>query len=118
MANAAKGEVTIAAGGETYRLAFTTNAMCEVEGATGKSINTTLAEMSNPEKVGIRDLRLLLWASLIEHHPDITIRDAGRICDELGAQAVGDVIGRVVEIAFPPADPDAGKPKASRKSTG
>lgn len=118
MANAAKGEVTITAGGETYRLAFTTNAMCEVEDATGKSINAVLAEMSNPERVGIRELRLLLWASLTEHHPDITIRDAGRICDEIGAGGVGDLIGRAVEQAFPPAEPTAGKPKASRKSTG
>jgi len=114
MANAVKGEVTLEAGGETYRLSYTTNAMCELEDATGEPLGKIVERLSddaNPP--GIKTLRLLLWGALIEHQEDITVKQAGGICDAIGMAAVGDVIGKALQAAFPDATP-SGKTQASK----
>jgi hypothetical protein len=115
MANAQKGEVALEAGGETYRLQFTTNAMCELEEATGQSINLIIADLSDIDNPpGIRTMRVLLWAALTEHHSTLNLKDAGRICDEIGIAGVGEVIGKAFQAAFPDGDDDAGKKEASK----
>lgn len=115
MANAQKGEVTLEAGGETYRLQFTTNAMCELEDATGKTINEVVAELSDADNPpGMKTMRVLLWAAMVEHREGVTIRDAGVICDEIGVGNVGELIGDAFQAAFPDGDGSAGKKKASK----
>ena len=114
MANAVKGEVTLEAGGETYRLAYTTNAMCELEDATGEPLGKIVEQLgddANPP--GVKTLRLLLWGALIEHQEDMTIKQTGRICDDIGMSAVGDVIGKALQAAFPDAA-SSGKTQASK----
>ena len=115
MANRERGTVTIAAGGKDYLLQFTTNAMCELEDATGKSITAVVAELSdeaNPP--GMKLLRTLLWAGLTEHQAGIDIKDAGAICDDIGMDKLGGVIGDALQAAFPEQDGKSGKAKASK----
>lgn len=115
MANPHKGEVTLQAGGETYRLRFTTNAMCELEDATGKTISEIVADLSDEKTPpGLRTMRVLLWAALIEHQEGTTVKDAGKICDEVGMASIGALIGKAIQQAFPDVDEDAGKTKASK----
>jgi hypothetical protein len=118
MANVHKGEVTMEAGGETYRLAYTTNAMCELEDATGESLGKIVDRLNDPANPpGVKTLRLLLWAALIEHQEDMTVKGAGGICDLIGMASVGEVIGKALQAAFP--DASAGKQTASKlKSAG
>ncbi|WP_439150831.1 GTA-gp10 family protein [Sulfitobacter sp.] len=118
MANAQKGEITLEAGGETYRLAYTTNAMCELEDATGEALGKIVDKLNDPSNPpGVKTLRLLLWAALIEHQEEMTVKQAGGICDEIGMARVGEVIGEALTAAFP--ESSGGKPKASKqKSAG
>lgn len=123
MANAQKGEVTLQAGGETYRLAYTTNAMCELEDAAGEPLGRIVDKLSDKENPpGLSTLRLLLWAALIEHQEDMTVKGAGRICDEIGMDVVGGVISQTLAAAFPEAteatEAASGKLRASKKSAG
>ncbi|MBQ2263266.1 MAG: hypothetical protein II336_18130 [Loktanella sp.] len=118
MANAQRGEVSLQAGGETYRLAFTTNSICELEDAVGVSITVFNKRfLVKPEEVKLFDLRLLLWGAMLEHHDGATIKDAGRLIDNVGfAQAAQDAM-KALELYFP--DPvegksAAGKPKVSK----
>lgn len=117
MANPHRGEVTLEAGGATYRLAYTTNAMCELEDATGEPLARIVDRLNDPANPpGVKTLRLLLWAALIEHQDGMTVKDAGGICDAIGMTEVGDVIGRALAAAFP--EPTAsGKPKASKTAS-
>lgn len=116
MANAQKGEVTLEAGGETYRLQYTTNAMCELEDAAGKTINDLVAELgdeANPP--GIKSMRVLLWAALVEHQEAITVKETGKIIDAIGIASVGSLIGESFKAAFPDGDEGEGKSKASKE---
>jgi hypothetical protein len=113
MANTQRGHVTLEADGETYRLAFTTNAMCELEDAAGQPLGRIVESLNDPDNPpGMKTLRLLLWAALIEHHDGLTVKDAGGICDAIGMAKVGDVIGQALSAAFP--DSRAGKRTASK----
>lgn len=119
MANAQRGEVSLRAGGGTYRLAYTTNAMCELEDATGEPLGRIVDRLNDPANPpGVKTLRLLLWAALIEHQDGLTVKDAGGICDAIGMAEVGDLIGQALGAAFPDSTGAAEKPKASKKSAG
>lgn len=67
---------TIEAGGKSYRLAFTTNALCQLE---DKVDGVTLANMA-VQKVN-NFLRYMFWAALISYRPKTTLADAGNIAD-------------------------------------
>ena len=68
------------ADGESYRLRYDFNAICEYEGATGRSI----ANLTDGA-FGARDIRALLWAGLLHEHPRMTLQKAGALMpiDEL-----------------------------------
>jgi hypothetical protein len=67
---------TIEAGGKNYRLAYTTNALCQLE---DKVDGTALAGMA-VKKVN-SFLRYMFWAALLQHQPETTLETAGDIAD-------------------------------------
>ena len=79
--------VTTEVAGETYRLQLSMNAMCEVEallsvGGKRVSFNDFLTAFM---PAGLyTDLRLVVWAALREHHPAMTIPQAGAWIDQVG----------------------------------
>lgn len=109
--NATQGAVRIDVGGKSYRLKLTVNGMCELEGATGKTLIEVVEAMP---KGSMNLLRSILWASLLEDHPDMSLADAGKIAQEIGVTSLAETLGEVIEAALPARDGDAaGKPKAS-----
>lgn len=67
---------TIEAGGKSYRLAYTTNALCQLE---DKADGVALANMA-VRKVN-SFIRYMFWAALIQHRPKTTVEEAGSIAD-------------------------------------
>lgn len=122
MGNQTRGIVDVAAGdGKTVRLQFTANAMCEVEDKTGKGFLEFLAEFEAASVAGTmraHDMRLLVWGGMIEHQPEATLQEAGRLITAMGGLAgAADYLGKAIMAALPAADTtaegDAGNVKAA-----
>lgn len=89
--------------GQTYKWKFGQNARCEVEERLGCPIGEVVAELGSwadkPELYRATLLRAVFWSGLQERHPEIDLRAAGQIMDEIG-------IDKVIELflaAFPSA---------------
>jgi hypothetical protein len=105
--NPHKGEVALTAGDKAYTLRLSINAMVDVETLLDKGINEIITSL-DPETVRISTLRALLWGALREHHPQVSIFDAGDLISEIGAAVAGEKIGEALKAAFPAAEPSSG----------
>lgn len=110
MANQFIGDASFEADGQTYTLRLDFNAMCELEDATGENAMTIIEQYEKGE-ISARSLRALFWAMMREHHPEATLKDAGRLLSQ-----APDAIGSALAAAAPDAEKEA-KP-GNRKSRG
>lgn len=105
MANAQRGGVTLEAGGKAYTLSFSINAMCELEDAFGKPVMEVIEDFQNADtdgsKLSIKTVRVLIWAALIDHHPEMTQQDAGRLTIGTDMNTVMEKVGLALQRAFP-----------------
>lgn len=97
MANDIRGEVELHLGDKSYRLKFSTNAICSVEDKLGKSIIAVMGEID-----WITTRRVLLWAALQHHQPGIELKDAGEIMDAAGPLNTVEALNAAFGAAFPP----------------
>lgn len=95
MANKARGEVSFHVGEREYVLVYTINALCEIEDALGFSVSDMEERLRKPSA---RDIRALLWAGLMEHHPEITLQQAGSLESPLPEMVAA--VTRAMEAAF------------------
>lgn len=111
MANRHKGQVARDIDGTRYTFELTVNAFCELEEATGKATLQIMQDMEEAARTGdvrFRDIRRIFWAALIEHHPDMTERDAGRILGKVGSMdAQMAFLEEVFALAMPESLSDA-----------
>lgn len=113
MANAQKGEVSFEALGETWTIKLGTNAMCEIEDATGESINT-IGQSMNSEKFTMRLMRTVFFCGMADYHDKLTERQVGNILDEIGFDKASDIMMRAFVLATPEAKKGANPRKAAR----
>lgn len=111
MANRQRGEVTFEANGETWTMKIGTNAMCEIEEATGKSISEVGKLLGNEKTASMSLMRAVFWGSLQEHHDGITLKQAAGLIDEIGAGEAGALIGKAFEAAFPKQKEGSARPQ-------
>jgi hypothetical protein len=100
VANRFKGDVSFDAGGKSYTMRFSANALCELEDATGMGINALLTILADPAKMRLKMVRAVLWAGLQDHHPDVTLHQAGEIITDLSLTKAMDLAGKSFELAF------------------
>lgn len=98
MANPHRGEVSFKTPDAEYTLVLSTNALCELETETGKSVPAIVGDMER-----VSTLRALLWASLRTRQPEISIAQAGEIIDRAGIVNTTEAITRALNAAFPKA---------------
>lgn len=102
MANPHLGEVEFEAGGVPYTLRFSIDALCALEEKSGKGFPSLCTELSDPGKVSLSLMRMMVWAALRDDKPDLTLRDAGElIIGGGGMQAMMVKLTRAIELAFP-----------------
>lgn len=114
MANPHKGDVELKAGDETYILRYSIDAICSLESRLDKGFPQIAAEMSRADTMRLSVVREVLWAGMLEHQPEITIKQAGELIVSAGGAVV--VLGKVNEAfaaAFPEAE--AGSTKSPRQ---
>lgn len=110
MANKQRGHVSMTVGDETYTLAFTMNAMCELEDVFGQPFQQIADTLGGGAMPKIGDLRKLLWGALTEFNDGFdecdppTLRRVGVLANDFGLVATMEKIGEAFEAAFPPAD--------------
>lgn len=106
MANRERGEVPLEAGGKTYTLRLSHNALCELEAL----LSTPERPVSYQEvlaRILVRsrmvEFRALMWAALREFHPEMTVKDAGELIDAAGGP---EGIYRQIEALLATTKPD------------
>lgn len=118
MANKERGEFTLVAGDRTFKLRLTTNACAEMEdlsgGRTWDQVQMGIARGS------VKDVRLLFWGALREHHSDIatdevkSLRAVGKLLD-----AAGGFEGVVTQMrAFMALNQDQGEQEPAKVGQG
>ena len=141
MANPVKGEVSFAARGKKFTLVYSANAYASLEeelncgifdiydklkswspprDQKGKPKPETTEQMA-ARMAGVRFgfARAVFWAGLLDHHPEITIGEAGNLISEVGG--IVGVYGLIMDgvVKSMPTDQEGGgssrPPKEARK---
>ncbi|WP_136441634.1 GTA-gp10 family protein [Pacificoceanicola onchidii] len=118
MSNPIRGKIDFDVDGETYSLQYTANGMCELEDAVGCTAMAFLnkLESAGEANLSFKDIRLLFWAGLQEHHPNMSVREAGALMTKAGGIAAAmEMTGKAVADSMPKPDASAGKPKGKKK---
>lgn len=104
MGNKVKGQVTRTIGGRAYIFELSANALCELEDLLDMAV-TKFAARAAAEDLGMRELRALFWAALIEHQEQITLKEAGRLMSQVGDMAAqSEFLGDLFSAAMPDVD--------------
>lgn len=101
MANPHRGEVALRIGDADYTLRFSVNALCALEDALDKSAGEIVASLGDGSKVRLKTIRALVWAALLDRHPDMTMQAAGNIVSDGGTAFVMGKITEAMQAAFP-----------------
>lgn len=102
MANKHRGEVSLEVDGVAYSMRLSANALCELEGVLQRSAPEVFSSLGH---VDFRSLRAIVWASLSESKPGITLSGAGVIIDAVSVKTIVEKIAQLVAVTFP--QPDA-----------
>lgn len=95
MANRVRGEATANVDGKQYTLLIDMNSIAGWEDATNMSHIVLLGRM-NAGSWRISDTRHLLHQSLLRHHPEVTLNEAGDLIPDLQ-----DALFEAMSRAFP-----------------
>lgn len=99
MSNKTLGQFDIVAGGKTYTLQFTINALCALEDELGGGSIADIGEtMGN--RPSLKMLRTLVWVGLQQHHKAVSKEEAGDIIDAVGIEAVSAAVMSAVTASF------------------
>lgn len=99
--NTQKGEVELVAGEETYTMRLGFDCLERLEELTDRPIETIFAEFSDTSKPRLKLIRMVMWAALSEHHPELKLADVGHIITNAGLANVLEAFGRATKANFP-----------------
>lgn len=99
MANPFEGGVSFDFEGKKYTLVLDFNAMAEYEGLAKENAMDVL-RAHDDGTITATQLRALFWSMLLEHHPEVTIREAGRM-----VISASEKLGEALLLASSETDP-------------
>jgi len=111
MANPHRGAVAVRVGDDEWTFSFSVNALCELEDCLGKPVPQIVDALGDPSSIRITDVRALVWAAMLDHHADISLKDAGAVASDIGVLLCLEKVGKALEIAFPTARENPRKAK-------
>lgn len=118
MSNPHRGQVTLHADGNAYRLQLSFNALAVLKRQTGLSIQGVIrAFKEQGDDVDPELLSALLWAGMQDHHPDMTIEQAASLYPDGGLEELVDKVQEMFTAAFPKGSAKANPPKAATTKT-
>jgi hypothetical protein len=117
MANREKGESTYTVKGTTYQMCLDSDAMVEMESAASTPTQRVFFPqvMSWAQQGSWTHQRILVWASLRKHHPEITLKQAGDLMLDSATEEMSHALRDLAIAATPdPKDIEAlGVPPAN-----
>ena len=119
MGNPERGEVRVTVAGVDYLLRYTTNAICTLEASTHERAIPFMKRFANQD-VGMADVRVIVWAGLLDHQPDTTLEDAGAVIDAARREGVSLVEPVMEAFGLALAEMTGGnppRPAMSRRTT-
>ena len=87
MANPERGEVRVTVDGTDYLLKFSTNAICTLEASTHERAIPFMKRFADQD-VGMADVRVIVWAGLLDQQPATTLEVAGAVIDAARREGV------------------------------
>jgi len=89
--------------GESHTLEFGYNAMCDAEEHFQRSLDEVFLELEDEASKfkHKKIIRGLIWAALQENHPDITVKETGKLIQEIGIDVVGEQLIKGLVLAYP-----------------
>jgi len=99
MANQNRGEVTLPVGDKEYKLAFSVNALCELEDALDMPVAKIGELLNDSANLRMGTVRKVIWAALRDHHEEIDLKEAGKLATDI--PLVMSKIGEAFRLAFP-----------------
>ena len=110
-----RGPVKVKVGDKEWTIIADINALCDFQDATGVTAASFLRDLdANGDDVDVKLLREFVRATLLEHHPDATLRDAGKVMN-----ADPKAYMRAIDAAFPDAPKDGeAAPGEDQAATG
>lgn len=132
MANKYKGEVSFEAGGESFVLRFSANAIVALEDAFNKTIAQVGQDMmSSPENLRMADIKKMFCIALVDHYAEsrseIDDKKAGFLFARLGPVEATQIVIKAFTAAFeapaggqvaPAANPPQPPSESPRTGTG
>ncbi len=101
-ANRFRGEYPLKVGEKTYTLRFGTNALVTLSEGLGCKTIMEIGSRLSSDRIGFRDVRMLLKTALERHHPKISKTDVDDLIDEMGGVVAAlELIPAVLDAAFP-----------------
>lgn len=95
----------------TYKLCFSVNAICALEGLLDKSVNEIIESLQDQKKVRLQTLRALVWAALSDNHPEITLIEAGSIAHKATTAVSMEKVTEAIALAFPAPEAKSDEPR-------
>jgi hypothetical protein len=112
--------VVVTLNGEQFTLSFPANAFITYADRLNSDLlvdfDTIGKRLANVQQdpaaltAGFRLVRGVLWVGLLEHHPAITLEDAGRLFSMRDFQTVITAIAEAMQLTLPAADPQRKRP--------
>lgn len=99
--NKHRGEFLLELDKVEYKLCYSINAICALEGITNKTVIEIGKILADPDNLSLTFARAFLWAGLQKYHSAITIQGAGDILEEHGAEKVIEKMVEGFATAFP-----------------
>ena len=112
MSNKHRGEVALPIGDATYTLRYSLDTLADIEDEFGASVADVLSQLQDTSKPQLRKLQKILLAGLREFHPEMTLKDAGR----LGVPV--DIVQHIIVAINGGEDPADGEAKAAETRPG
>ncbi len=101
MANPNRGGVAVRAGDEEWTFSFSVNALCELEDYFGKPVSKIVKALGDADNMRIKDVRAFVWAALLDHNAEITLKEAGEVSSKIGVLTCLEKVSKALELAFP-----------------
>lgn len=102
MANPHRGQVALQVGDVTYTMQLSPHALAMLKKEKGlglKGIIDALQEMGDDPDFDL--IVAILWASMQDHHPEMTIEDAAKLYPAGGLEEIIEKVQEVLTAAFP-----------------
>jgi len=101
--------VRVSAAGATWRLVVSVNALCLIEAEVKDA--DEMAKLMSGGDAAFTTVRAAFWAALQDHHPQVSLEDAGRLLDHLGLMKAGSLMGQALMLAFPELEGGTDRPR-------